>query len=128
MIAVTVAAVFFSFALAYVEIYLTNKGLYVEVPFLNFYRHYDPQQVYGYNVKQVDKQRLFGFREIPSRHPKKEDQITLSLLNPLPVGIWITSFATKLHSNRIVFHPKSIEKFTGAAEKLGITKKDAADF
>ncbi|MEM2102642.1 MAG: hypothetical protein QXM22_03930, partial [Candidatus Bathyarchaeia archaeon] len=128
LIVVTVAVVFFSFALAYVKIYLTNKDLYVEVPFLNFHKHYETQQVFGYNITQVDKQRLLGFWKIPSRHLKKEDQITLFLLDPLPARIWITSRATRLYPNKIIFRPKSTSKFMDAAEKLGITEKDAADF
>jgi hypothetical protein len=128
LIVVTVAALFFSFALAYVKIYLTNKGFYVEAPFLHFHKHYETHQILGYCIKQVNKQRLLGLWRIPSIRPKKEDQVTLALLDQLPARIWITSFVTRLHPNKIVFHPKSTEKFTGAAEKLGITKKEAADF
>jgi hypothetical protein len=128
LIAVTVAVVFFSFALAYVRIYLSNKGFYIEAPLLNFHKHYKTHQILGYSITQVNKRRLLGFWTIPSRHPKKEDQITLSLLDPLPIRIWITSPATRLYSNKIVFHPKSTEKFMDATGKLGITKKEAADF
>ena len=128
LIVVTVAAVFFSFALAYVKIYLSTKDFYIEAPFLNFHKHYGTSQIFGYSIKQENKQRLFGFWKIPSRHPKKEDQITISILDPLPTRIWITSLATRLYSNKIVFRPKSTEKFIDAAEKLGITKKEAADF
>jgi len=128
LIAVTVAAVFFSFALAYVKIYLSTKYFYIEAPFLNFHKHYGPHQIFGYSITQENKQRLLGFWKIPSRHPKKEDQITISILDPLPTRIWITSRATRLYPNKIVFRPKSTEKFTDAAKKLGITKKEAADF
>jgi len=128
LIVVTVAAVFFSFALAYVKIYLSNKGFYVEAPFLNFHKHYETPQIYGYSITQEEKKRLLGFWTIPSRHPKKEDQITLFVLDPLPTRIWITSLATRLHPNKIVFRPKSTEKFIGAARKVGITKQEAAHF
>jgi hypothetical protein len=125
LIAVTVAAVFFSFALAYVKIYLSNKVFYVEAPFLNFHKNYEKHQILGYSITQEKKQRLLGFWKIPSRHPKKEDQITISILDPLPARIWITSLATRLYPNKIVFRPKSTEKFMDAAGKLGITKKEA---
>jgi len=128
LIAVTVAAVFFSFALAYVKICLSTKDFYIEAPFLNFHKHYGPHQIFGYSITQENRQRLLGFWKIPSRHPKKEDQITISILDPLPTRVWITSRATRLYSNKIVFRPKSTEKFTDAAKKLGITKKEAADF
>lgn len=127
LIGVTVAAVFFSFALAYVKICLSSKGVYVEVPFLNFHKQYKTDQIAGYNITQEDKQRLLGFWAMPSRHPKKEDQITLYMLDPLPTRIWITSLATRLHANKIVFRPKSTEKFVEAAEKLGIIKKETTD-
>jgi hypothetical protein len=108
LIGVTVAAVFFSFALAYVKIYLSDKGFYIEAPFLNFHKHYETHQISEYSITQ-------------------KDQITLSILDPLPTRIWITSFATRLYPNKIVFRPKSTKKFTDAAEKLGITKKETAD-
>jgi hypothetical protein len=127
LIGVTVAAVFFSFALAYVKIYLSDKGFYIEAPFLNFHKHYKEDQIVGYSITRENKQRLLGFRNMPSRRPKEEDQITLSILDPLPARIWITSFATRLYPNKIVFRPKSTKKFTDAAEKLGITKKETAD-
>jgi hypothetical protein len=128
LMAVTVAAVFFSFALAYVKIYLSSKDVYIQAPFLHLHKHYKSHQILGYTIIQVDKQRLLGFWKIPSIHPKKEDQITLSLLDQLPTRIWITSPATRLYPNKIVFRPKSTGKFTEAAEKLGIPKKEAADF
>lgn len=127
LIAVTVAAVFSSFALAYVKIYLTNKGFCIEAPFLNFYKHYETHQILGYTITQENKQRLLGFWKIPAWRPKKEDQITISLLDALPTRIWITSLATRLHSNKIVFRPKSTERFTDAAKKLGITKQEPTD-
>ena len=128
LIIITVTAIFFSFALAYVKIYLSPKDLYIEAPFLNFHRHYEPNQIYGYTITKEKKQRLLGFYKIPSIHPKKEDQITISLLNPLPKLIWITSLATRLYPNKIVLRPKSTDKFTAAAEKLGITKKEPSAF
>jgi hypothetical protein len=127
LIAVTVAVVFFSFALAYVKIYLSNEGLYIEAPFLDFHKHYKKHQILGYSITQENKQRLLGFWKIPSRHPKKEDQITVHVLDPLPTRIWITSRATRLYPNKIVFRPKSTEKFMDAAGKLGIIQKEAAD-
>jgi hypothetical protein len=127
LIVVTVAAVFFSFALAYVKIYLSSKGFYIEAPFLNFHKYYKTHQIVGYSITQENKQRLLGFWTIPSRRPKKEDQITLSVLDPLPARIWITSLATRLYSNKIVFRPKSTEKFAAAAKKLGITMKEATE-
>lgn len=128
LIAVKVAAVFFSFALAYVKMHLTNKDFYIEAPFLNFHKHYGTHQIFGYSIKRKDKQQLLGFWNIPSKHPKKEDEITISILDPLPTRVWITSLATRLYPNKIVFRPKSTENFTEAAEKLGVTKKEAADF
>jgi hypothetical protein len=84
-------------------------------------------EIVGYSITQENKQRLLGFWTIPSRRPKKEDQITLSVLDPLPARIWITSLATRLYSNKIVFRPKSTEKFAAAAKKLGITMKEATE-
>jgi hypothetical protein len=127
LIIVTVAAVFFSFALAYVKIYLSSKSFYIEAPFLSFHKRYEVHQISGYTITQENKQRLFGFWEIPSRHPEKEDQITIYVQDPLPVRIWITSLATRLYPDKIVFRPKSTEKFTNVARKMGITKKEAAD-
>jgi hypothetical protein len=106
---------------------LTSKDFYIEAPFLNLHKHYETRQILGYNITQEDKQRLLGFWKVPSRHPKKEDQITLSLLDNLPPRIWITSLATRLYPNKVVFRPKSTEKFTDAARKLGITKQEATD-
>jgi len=123
LIAVTVAGVFFSFALAYVKLYLTTKDLYVEVPFLNFHKHYGADQIVGYGVSRENKERLVGFWKIRSWHPKQEDEVTISVTDPLPMRIWMTSFATRLHQNRIVFRPKSTEKFTNSIEKLGVAKK-----
>jgi hypothetical protein len=125
LITITVAAVFFSFALAYVKIYLSDQDFYIEAPFLNFHKHYKATQILGYSITQVDKQRLLGFWRIPSLRPKKEDQITLHLLDPLPTRIWITSLATRLYPNKIVFIPKATGKFTDAAGRLGITKQSA---
>ena len=127
VIGITVAAVFFSFALAYVKICLSNEGFYVEVPFLNFHKHYKQNQIFGYSINQENKRRLLGFWTIPSVRPKKEDQITISLLDPLSTRIWITSLATRLHSNKIIFRPKSTKEFADAAEKLGIRKKEVAE-
>jgi hypothetical protein len=127
LVVVTVAVVFFSFALAYVKIYLSSEGFYIEAPFLNFHKHYKTQQIQGYGIKQENKQRLLGFRTIPSWRPEKEDHITISIVDPLPTRIWITSLATRLYPNKIVFRTKSTGKFMDAADKLGIPKKEAAD-
>jgi len=126
LIVVTIAAVFFSFALAYVKIYVSNKHFYVEAPFLNFHKRYETDEISGYTITKENKQRIFVFWKIPSRHPRKEDWITIEVLDPLPIRIWITSLATRLHRNEIIFHPKSTEKFTSAVDKLGI-KKETAD-
>jgi hypothetical protein len=85
------------------------------------------RRIQYHSGKQANKQRLLGFWTIPSRRPKKEDQITLSVLDPLPARIRITSLATRLYSNKIVFRPKSTEKFAAAAKKLGITMKEATE-
>jgi hypothetical protein len=106
---------------------LTNKGVYVEAPFLNFHKHYETHQILGYSIAQINKQQLLGFWKIPSIRPKREDQVTLVMLDRLPTRIWLTSFVTRLYPNKIIFHPKSTEKFINAAEKLGITNKEAAD-
>ena len=126
LIVVTIAAVF-SFALAYVKIYVSNEGFYIEAPFLNFHKRYETREISGYTITKENKQRLFVFWKIPSRRPRKEDQITIAVLDPLPIRIWITSLATRLHRNEIIFRPKSTEKFTSAVDKLGITKKETAD-
>jgi hypothetical protein len=122
LMTITVAAVFFSFALAYVKICLSSKGIYIEAPFLNFHKNYGLHQILGYRITQENKQRLLGYWRLPSRHPKKEAQVTIFILDPLPTRIWITSLVTRLESNKIVFRPKSPEKFTNAAEKMGIAK------
>jgi hypothetical protein len=127
LIIITVTAVYSSFALAYIKIYLSTKSLYIEAPFLNLHKHYNTNQIYGYAITQEKKQRLLGLWKIPSIRPKKEDQITISILTPLPKRLYIASFATRFKSNKIVFRPKSTEKFTTAAEQLGITKKETAE-
>lgn len=126
LIIITVIAVFSSFALAYVKIYLSTKGIYLEAPFLNLHKHYDPSQIHGYAITQENKQRLLGLQPIPSIRPKKEDQITIFILNPLPKRLWITSFGSRLRENSIIFRPKSLDEFFHAADRLGIVKKDAA--
>jgi hypothetical protein len=127
LIAVTVMAVFFSFALAYIKIFLSDKYLYIEAPFLNFHKDYDRHQIMGYSITRERKHRLFGFRTIPSWRPKKEDQVSLFILDPLPKWIWMTSLSTRLQPNKIVFRPKSTEKFVAAAKKLDIAIKEIAE-
>jgi hypothetical protein len=124
LIVITVFALFSSFALAYVKVYVSDRGLFLEAPFLNLHKHYDRSQIYGYTITQENRQRLLGLWKIPSLRPKKEDQITITTLNPLPKRIWVTSFATRLDPNKIVFRPKSTQRFTIAAEKLGIRKEE----
>jgi hypothetical protein len=126
LLAVTVAAVFFSFALAYVKVGLSDHGFYLEAPFLSVHKQYQKHQVIGYRITRERKRRLLGFRTIPSRRPTKEDQVTIYVRDPLPKWIWVTSLATKLHSDRIAFRPKSTEKFVAAAEKLGIARTEVA--
>jgi hypothetical protein len=125
LIAVTVAAVFVSFALAYIKMGLSDKYFYIEAPFLNFHKQYQRHQIMGYSIARENKQRLFGFWKLPSWCPKKEDQVTLHILDPLPKWIWIASLATRLHSDKIVFRPKSTKKFVAAAKKLGLAMKES---
>ncbi len=124
----TVIAAFSSVALAYIKLYISPEGILIEAPFLNFFRKYEPPNIYGYTVKKVRKQKWFLLRPIPSIRKKKEDQVTISLLNPLPKWFWFLSFGTRLHGNDIAFRPKSLSEFTVAMDKLGIAKKDIATF
>ncbi len=125
LLAITVTAVFFSFALAYVKISVSKENFIVEVPFLNFHRNYRADQIFGYQVEQVDKQRLLGFWSLPTT--KREDQVTVTLLEPLPMRIWITSLATRLNARQIVLRPKSTQKFTDAAASAGLLRKDESN-
>lgn len=126
LLAVTVAAVFFSFALAYVKMGLSDNCFYLEAPFLSFHKHYQKHLIIGYSITRESKRRLLGFWRISSWRSKKEDQVVLYVLDPLPKWIWIASLATRLHSDKIVFRPKSTEKFVAAAEKLGIARTEVA--
>jgi hypothetical protein len=85
---------------------MSSKGFYIEAPFLSFHKHYETDQISGCSVTQENKQRLLGFRPMPSKDHKKEDKITIFILDPLPTRIWITSLATRLYSNKIVFRQK----------------------
>jgi len=128
LIVLTVIAVFSSIALAYVKLYVSAKGVFIEAPFLNFSKQYEATDIYGYTVKKVKKQRWFLLRPIPSPRKRKEDQVTISVLSPLPKWLWILSFGTRLYGNKIIFRPKSLENFTFATDKLGIVKKDIVAF
>ncbi len=77
LISITVFGVFSSIALAYIKIYLSTEGLLIEAPFLNFFRHYAVNQIYGYTVAQQKKQQWFFLRPLPSFRGKKEDEVTV---------------------------------------------------
>jgi hypothetical protein len=126
LIFVTVFGVFSSISLAYVKIYLSTKGLIIEAPFLNFFRQYEVSQIYGYTVTKEKKQRWFFLRPLPSFRAKKEDQVSIFMLNRLPTWFWVLSLGKRLQSNKIILRPKSMQNFTAAAGKLNIVKKETA--
>ncbi len=128
LIFVTVLGVFSSIALAYIKVYLSTEGLLIEAPFLNLFKHYSVDQIYGYTVTQEKKQRWFLLRPLPSLRAKWEDQVTILMLDHLPTRLWILSLGRRLQEKEITLRPKSIRNFTTAAEKLNITKKDAVTF
>jgi hypothetical protein len=126
LIFITVFGVFSSIALAYVKIYLSPKGLLIEAPFLNFSKLYEISQIGGYTVTKEKKQRWFFLIPLPSFRAKKEDQVTIFVLDRLPTWFWILSFGKRLSANRIVLRPKSIQNFMATAEKLNMVKKEIA--
>jgi hypothetical protein len=126
LIFITVFGVFSSIALAYVKIYLTTGGLLIEAPFLNFFRRYEISQIYGYTVTKEKKQRWFFLRPLPSFRAKKEDQVTIFMLEPLPKWFWVLSFDKRLRAKEIILRPKSTQNFATAAEKLNIARKEIA--
>jgi len=128
LILVTVLGVFSSIALAYIKVYLSTGGLLIEAPFLNLFRHYSVDQIYGYTVTKEKKQRWFLIRPLPTLRTKWEDQVTIQMLEHLPKWLWILSLGRRLRQKEIILRPKSIQNFTTAAEKLNITKKDVTTF
>jgi len=123
---ITVFGVFSSIALAYVKIYLSAEGLLIEAPFLNFFRRYKISQIYGYTVTKEKKQRWFFLRPLPSFRAKKEDQVTIFMLDPLPAWFWILSLGKRVRAKEIILRPKSTQNFATVAEKLNIAKKEIA--
>lgn len=128
LIFVTVLGVFSSIALAYIKVYLSTEGLLIEAPFLNLFRHYSVNQIYGYAVTQEKKQRWFFLRTLPTIRIRWEDQVTILMLEHLPTWLWILSLGRRIRAKEIILRPKSTQNFTAAAEKLNITKKDTATF
>lgn len=128
LIVLTVFIVFCTIGLAYVKMCISAKGLLIEAPFLNFLKHYETHQIYGFTVTKEKKQRWFLLHPIPSLSAKKEDQVTIFLSEALPKWLWVLSFGTRLYENKIVLRPKSLDNFKSAADKLGIVQKDIAAF
>jgi len=128
LIFVIVLGVFSSIALAYIKVYLSTGGLLIEAPFFNLFRRYSVDQIYGYTVTKQKKQRWFFLRPLPSFRAKKEDQVTILMLEHLPTWLWILSLGKRLRAKEIILRPKSMQNFAAAAEKLNITKKDIATF
>jgi len=126
LILVTVLGVFSSIALAYIKVYLSTEGLLIEAPFFNFFRRYSVSQIYGYTATKQKKQRWFLLRPLPSFRAKKEDQVTIMLLDHLPTWIWVLSLGRRLRAKEIILRPKPLQNFVSAAEKLNIAKKDIA--
>lgn len=126
LILVTVLGVFSSIALAYIKVYLSTEGLLIEAPFFNFFKRYSVNQIYGYTVTKEKKQRWFFLRPLPSFRARKEDQVTILMLEHLPTWTWVLSLGRRLRAKEIVLRPKSMQDFAAAAEKLNISKKDTA--
>ncbi len=126
LIAVTVLGVLSSIALAYIKVYLSTSGLIIEAPFFNLLRRYNVNQIYGYTVTKQKKQRWFLLRPLPSFRAKKEDEVTVLMLDHLPTSIWVLSLGARLRAKEITLRPKSMRNFAVAAEKLNIAKKDTA--
>ncbi|MGD0495986.1 MAG: hypothetical protein ABSB28_08075 [Candidatus Bathyarchaeia archaeon] len=123
---ITVFGVFSSIALAYVKIYLSTGGLLIEAPFLNFSRLYKINKIYGYTVTKEEKQRWFFLKPLPSFRAKKEDQVTIFMVDHLPTWFWILSLGKRLLADRIILRPKSTQNFATVAEKLNIVEKEIA--
>ncbi len=126
LIFVTMLGVFSSIALAYIKVYLSTEGLLIEAPFFNIFRRYRVNQIYGYTVTKQKKQRWFFLRPLPSFRAKKEDQVTVLMLDHLPTWLWVLSLGQRLRTKEIILRPKSMQDFAAAAEKLNIAKKDIA--
>jgi len=116
LIFVTVLGVFSSIALAYIKVYLSIGGLLIEAPFFNFFRQYNVSQIYGYAVTKQKKQRWFFLRPLPSFRAKKEDEVTVLMLDHLPTWLWVLSLGKRLRAKEIILRPKSMENFAAAAE------------
>lgn len=123
LIVLTVIAVFSCLSLAYVKLYILDKGILIEAPFLNFSRYYQVNQIYGFNVTQEKKQRWFLLRPLPSLRGKKEPSITISLLEPLPMWLQALVFGERFAGNEVKFRPKSVQSFMLAMNTLGVSER-----
>ncbi|MGA2768406.1 MAG: hypothetical protein ABSF24_08850 [Candidatus Bathyarchaeia archaeon] len=126
LVFITVFGVFSSIALAYVKIYLSTGGLLIEAPFLNFFRLYEINKIYGYTVTKEEKQRWFFLRPLPSFRAKKEEHVTIFIIDRLPTWFWVLSLGKRFRADRIILRPKSTQNFATIAEKLNIVKKETA--
>ncbi|MBS7632441.1 hypothetical protein KEJ15_02310 [Candidatus Bathyarchaeota archaeon] len=68
----TAFIVFCTFALSYIKIYVSTKGLLIEAPFLNYFKCYEANNIYGFTVTKEKKQRWFLLNPIPLFVPRKK--------------------------------------------------------
>ncbi len=118
LVFITVFGVFSSIALAYVKIYLSTGGLLIEAPFLNCFRLYEINKIYGYTVTKEKKQRWFFLRPLPSFRAKKEDQVTIFIIYLLPTWFCVLSLEKRFRADRIILRLKSTQNFAIIAVKL----------
>jgi len=126
LIVMTVVAVVSCISLAYIKLYVSTEGLFVEAPFLSFSRHYSIDLIYGFETTKEEKQRWFLLHPIRSDPSKKEDAVTITIMKPLPSWLSVVVLGARLVGNRISFRPKSLRQFTEAMDKLGVSKRSAA--
>jgi len=124
LIVLTVIALFSCLSLAYIKLYVLTKGILIETPFLNFSRYYSVDQIYGFNITKEKKQRWFLLYPIPSFRTRKENFVTISLLEPLPRILQALVFGERFVGNTIKFKPKSFQRFITAMNTLGIRKRE----
>jgi len=124
LIVVTVFAVFSSVALAYIKLFVSARGIFIEAPFLNFAKHYKISQLNGFKVTREPRQRWFLLRELPRSLNKMEDVVTLSTFESPPKWFEALALGARIAGQTVVFRPKSMEKFVTAMDRLSVRRMD----
>jgi hypothetical protein len=126
LIIVTVTAVISCIALAYIKLYVSLGGIFIEGPFLNFSRRFRVDQILGFEVTKEERRRWFLLWQIPDFKNKKEDSITIFLSQSIPRWLQVLVLGARLVGNTISFRPKIIASFTSAMNRISISERRQA--